>query len=385
MNNRELISALWTRLFQHLQKLFSAVRKITYSIERRLPKRFSTSEQIFFVKRLSFLIMADIPLLESVHMMHEQTNVHRHKEILHTIIEKLANGQSLSNSLKASPGVFSDFGINLISVGETTGVLSENLQYLAQELQKKQSLKRKIIGACVYPIVVVCATVGIVLFLIIYLFPKIMPVFISLHMKLPFSTRVVIGLSNGIRNFGFIVACAGLILSVFSYWFLRKSEKVKHLRDRGLLFLPMFGKLIKSYNLANSMRTLGLLLKSGVAVSDALPTTASISSNRSYKVEFMKAYGLVSRGETVSSSFRNNARLFPEIVVQIVAVGEKSGSLSASLLYLAELYENEVEDYTKNLSNLIEPILMVMMGLVVGFIAVAIITPIYGITQNLHP
>jgi len=93
----------------------------------------------------------------------------------------------------------------------------------------------------------------------------------------------------------------------------------------------------------------------------------------------------VSRGETVSSSFRNNARLFPEIVVQIVAVGEKSGSLSASLLYLAELYENEVEDYTKNLSNLIEPILMVMMGLVVGFIAVAIITPIYGITQNLHP
>ena len=172
---------------------------------------------------------------------------------------------------------------------------------------------------------------------------------------------------------------------VFSYWFLRKSEKVKHLRDRGLLFLPMFGKLIKSYNLANSMRTLGLLLKSGVAVSDALPTTASISSNRSYKVEFMKAYGLVSRGETVSSSFRNNARLFPEIVVQIVAVGEKSGSLSASLLYLAELYENEVEDYTKNLSNLIEPILMVMMGLVVGFIAVAIITPIYGITQNLHP
>lgn len=132
------------------------------------------------------------------------------------------------------------------------------------------------------------------------------------------------------------------------------------------------------------MRTLSLLLKSGVPISDALPITASISSNRSYKREFQKASLSVRRGENVSNSFQSNTALFPDMVVQIVAVGERTGSLPASLLYLSELYETEVDDFTRNLSALIEPLLMVMMGLVVGFIAISIITPIYGITQNLH-
>lgn len=368
----------------NVKKILIVIKNFKNRTRYVTSRSLSISQQIFFIKRLSFLIKANVPLLESITMIYEQTKIRRHKEQLKKVMDKVANGQSLSNSLQAVQGTFSDFSINIISVGEVTGVLSENLIYLADELQKKQILRRKIISACVYPVIVVCATFGIVLFLIIYLFPKIIPVFSSLQMKLPLSTRIVIALSNGIRHFGFYILGATFLLGVVFLWSIKRSEKIKDIRDATTLHLPLFGKLIKSYNLTNSMRTLSLLLKSGVPISDALPITASISSNRSYKREFQKASLSVRRGENVSNSFQSNTALFPDMVVQIVAVGERTGSLPASLLYLSELYETEVDDFTRNLSALIEPLLMVMMGLVVGFIAISIITPIYGITQNLH-
>jgi len=381
MNTKKTITKLMSEC---VQKVLVLIKNFIRKTDRLLSRNLSISEQIFFIKRLSFLMKADIPLLESITMVHEQTKIRRHREIFKKVMDRVANGQSLSNSLRATEGAFNDFSTNIISAGEEAGVLSENLAYLAEELQKKQALKRKIISACVYPVIVVCATVGIVLFLIIYLFPKIMPVFTSLQIKLPLSTRIVIALSDGIRQFGFYIVGTGLLLLVVCVVALKKYEKIKDIRDAGSLRLPLFGKLIKSYNLANSIRTLSILLKSGVPVSDALPITASISSNRFYKREFHKASLSVRRGETVSNSFRGNSVLFPDMVVQIVAVGERSGSLPASLLYLSELYEGEVDDVTRNLSSLVEPLLMVVMGLVVGFIAISIITPIYGITQNLH-
>jgi type IV pilus assembly protein PilC len=384
MNDMNIIQLIIKSVSRYAKKALVLIKNFIYETEKLFPRNFSISEQIFFIKKLSFLMKADVPLLESITMVYEQTTIRRHKEILKRVMDRVANGQSLSNSLRDAKGIFNDFSINILSAGEEAGVLSENLAYLAEELQKKQALKRKIISACVYPVIVVCATVGIVLFLIVYLFPKIIPVFSSLQMKLPLSTRIVIAVSEGIRHYGFYIVGVGLLLLVICGIALKKYEKIKDIRDAGALRLPLFGKLIKSYNLANSIRIFSLLLKSGVPVGDALPITASISSNRFYKREFQNASLSVRRGETVSNSFRGNPTLFPDMVVQIVAVGERSGALPASLLYLSELYEAEVEDITKNLSSLVEPLLMIVMGLVVGFIAISIITPIYGITQNLH-
>jgi type IV pilus assembly protein PilC len=149
--------------------------------------------------------------------------------------------------------------------------------------------------------------------------------------------------------------------------------------------LPLIGPVIQNYNLANITRNLGLLLKSGVPIAETLNITTKITSNLVYKAELGKISHTTNRGQKISFYFSNNKELFPDILVQVVSVGEQSGHLSDSLIYLSELYESEVENFTKNLTNTIEPILMIIMGAIVGLIAVSIITPIYSITQNLTP
>jgi len=176
-------------------------------------------------------------------------------------------------------------------------------------------------------------------------------------------------------------------LAVFLVVFLvvhKKSRPIRHFFDRMLLRLPMLGQVVQQFNIANSSRTLGLLLKSGVRLGDALSITSDTTKNLVYKKHYQELQSVVDRGEKISLHLSKYTAVFPDMFGHMVAVGEKSGTLSDTLVYLSEMYEGEVDDFTKNISTLIEPALMVVMGLVVGFIAISIITPIYGITQNLH-
>lgn len=365
----------------HINKALAEIKKAN---NKTSSGRLSIKDQAFFIKRLSFLIKAGIPILESLHMIKDQTRSKNQIKILEKIIEDVSEGQSLSRSLSKYKKMFGEFSINIISFGEETGILSENLEYLADELQKRQALRKKIVGAFIYPAVVTLATLGITAFLMIYLFPKITPVFASLHAKLPLSTRIVIFLSNFVRNNGLSIF---LVITLFVITFIllmKKSEKFNFLFDKYILKIPVIGETIKNYNLANSSRTLGLLLKSGITVSDAIPITSKTSGNLVYKQGFSEMSESINKGEKMSVYLIKRKDIFPEVLSQIVSVGEKSGSLSSSLIYLSEMYESEVDDFTKNISNVIEPVLMIFMGVLVGFIAISIITPIYGITQNLH-
>lgn len=346
--------------------------------------KLSTKEQTLFAKRLSFLIKANVPLLESLSMLREQTTSRSYAQVLDVVINDVSNGQFLSKSLSKFKNTFGDFAINIIKVGESSGILSENLEYLADELKKKQMLRKKVISAFVYPAVIVLATIGITVFLMVYLFPKIMPIFNSLNMHLPITTRIVIAVSNFLRQDGFLFFLGIVVFVFISIFIIKTFGIVRFYFDRGVLRLPVIGKMIKYYNLANGTRTLGLLLKSGMTLTEALPITALTTKNLVYKREFIILGRAVGRGEKISTHLKKNPGAFPDVLPQMVAVGERSGNLSNTLVYLSELYDNEVDDLAKNLSSLIEPILMVFMGILVGFIAVSIITPIYGITQNLH-
>ncbi|OGI57131.1 hypothetical protein A3B85_03305 [Candidatus Nomurabacteria bacterium RIFCSPHIGHO2_02_FULL_37_13] len=347
--------------------------------------RMSIKEQTFFVKRLSFLIKAGVPVLESLAMIQEQTRKKSHVLILKTIIADVSRGQDLSASLAKFRKTFGDFSINIISFGESTGMLSDNLEYLASELKKKDALRKKIISAFIYPIIITIATIGITGFLMVYLFPKIMPVFSSLHIILPLSTRIVIFLSNFLNHHGLILIAGLIILVVIIIITLKKSEMFHFNFDKIIMKIPMIGNVIKNYNLANSTRTMGLLLKSGITLGETLSITTKVSGNLVYKEEFKSMAEIVNRGERMSVYLTTSRNLFPDILTQIISVGERSGNLSNSLIYLSELYETEVDDFTKNLSSMIEPVLMIIMGILVGFIAISIITPIYSITQNLQP
>ena len=345
---------------------------------------FSLKEQTFFFKRLSFLINASIPLLESLAVLREQSMSRRHARMYDQIVSDVESGKTLSKAFSKFPNVFSEFSLSIVKVGEQSGALSQNLSYLADELRKKQVLKRKIVGAFIYPGLITLATLGITAFLMLYLFPKIIPVFTSLHASLPFTTRTVMAISIFMQQWGVWLALALAALFIVFVIILRKSSAVHLLFDRVCLRVPVLGSVLQYYNLSNACRTLGLLLKSGVSLSEALPITADATPNLVYKGHYAALSSVVDRGDRMSAHLKKYGAYFPHILSHMVAVGERSGTLSETLLYLAELYDHEVEEFTKNLSTLMEPALMVFMGVLVGFIAISIITPIYGITQSLH-
>jgi type II secretory pathway component PulF len=364
---------------------FVRVAELNARLEERTTPRLSTKEQMLFVKRLAFLVNASVPILESLHMVSEQSKSRRYNRVMKSVIADVTNGLSLSRSFERFPHVFGDFGINIIRIGETSGTLSQNLEYLAEELKKAETLKKKILGAMVYPAVITVATLAITAFLVLYLFPKIMPVFTSLKMELPLSTKIVIAVSTFLQAYGLVtlaIVAGALVVLVFV---IRKSPQIRYVFDTWIMRMPIVGEVIRYYNLATATRTLGLLLRSGVTLAEALPLTADTTKNLVYKEQYRLLADAVLRGERISNYLFKKPSLFPAMTSQMIAVGERSGNLSDTLVYLSSLYEAEVDDFTKNLSSLVEPALMVIMGVLVGFVAISIITPIYGITQHLKP
>ncbi len=345
---------------------------------------FSVKEQTHFIKRFSFLIRAGVPVSECLLILRQQAVSRGHALVLDKIIEDISNGRSLSKSFAKFPKYFNNFAVYIIKVGESTGMLDQTLSYLADELKKKQALRRKVVGAFIYPAIITVATLGITVFLMVYLFPKIMPIFTSLNIKLPLSTRIVIILSTFFQKWWLAVFALIALFIVAVKIILDKNLKFHYIFDRTILRVPAIGNVVKHYNIANGSRTLGLLLKSGITIRDALPITAETTTNLVYKKQWSALAEVVNRGEPLAATLLKMNALFPDIFGHMISVGEKSGTLSDTLVYLSELYETEVDEFTKNLSTVIEPVLMVAMGLIVGFIAISIITPIYSITQNLH-
>lgn len=345
---------------------------------------FSTKKQTFFAKRLSFLIRAGVPMLESIHVIKEQTKSKGEIKIFERIIADVSNGQTLSGSLARFKNVFGNFAINVIKAGENSGTLIDNLNYLADELKKKEMLRKKIMGAMLYPIIVTVATFGVTGFLTVYIFPKIIPIFQSLNAKLPLSTKIIMYITDVIRNDGLYIFL-GLALFIFGIVMLiKKVPTVRFFYDGFLLRIPIFGPIVMNYNLTNTMRTLGLLLRSGISLTEALIVTSETTDNVRYKDAFKTISGGVMKGKTLSELIHKYPNIFPSMLTHMISIGEKSGNLSNTLIYLSEFYEHEFDDQTKNLSSTIEPILMIIMGIMVGFVAISVITPIYEITNSIH-
>ncbi len=344
--------------------------------------KISVQEKILFVKNLAVMTKAGMPILDSLRLLQKQTKSRSMKKILEQISGDIANGQFLSTSMERYVNIFGDFTVNIIRVGEASGILYENLNYLAEELKKKQELKRKILGALIYPIIVVIATLSITGFLTIYIFPKILPIFKSLNVNLPITTKILIAVSDFLIVYG-VHVIIGIVTAIILGWLILKISTIKFLTHRLVTYLPLFGNISQSYNMANFCRTLGLLLKSDIKVVEALSITANTLTNQVYKKE-LKAISLeIAGGEEISKHLGKKSHLFPPMLSQLIAIGETTGNLSDTLLYLSEFYENKVDEVTKNLSTILEPVLMIVMGAIVGFIALSIITPIYEVTQGL--
>jgi len=344
--------------------------------------KISLQDQIIFAKHLAIMLQAGMPILDSLTMLKKQQAKSKTLfRVLNQLITDVDRGQFLSTSLDQYRQIFGNLFINVVRVGEASGTLPENLNYIVEELQKRQSLGRKIKGAMVYPIIVLIAVFAIVGILIFVVFPKILPLFKSLRIKLPLATSLLLSSYTFIsKNWIFIIL--GVFVVFVGSWLLLKNKKVKFYYDSILLKLPFIGTIVTNVNMANLTRTLSLLLKSGVKIVDSLDTTANSLSNLVYQKELKKVAVEITGGGQISEYLLKRPDLFPILLSQMIEVGENTGNLTQTLLYLNNFYETEVDEITKNLSTILEPLLLIIMGVIVGFVAIAIITPIYSITQS---
>ncbi len=370
----------------------------THTTERSVPKhvpvmavlrtgkpillRVSVRDKIIFAKHLSVMLDAGIPLRESLVVLQEQLAQSSLRYILETAIASVDEGIPLSTSLGKFPQIFDVFFTNTISIGESSGTLPSSLRYLVTQLEKADELRGKIRSALFYPCIVLLGAFGIGAYLAFYLLPKLLPIFVSLRVTLPPTTRALLVSSQWLQR-NWILFLFGIVLMGFAMFFLSRIARVASLTERLILAFPVFGSLVRNIQTAKCTRILGTLLQSGVKIVPALSLTANSLDHLVYRKAFLSIAAAVERGETIGSVLKTHERLFSRTTVSMVGVGERTGKLPESLLALAEFTEREVDNATRNLSTLIEPLTLLGVGLLVGFIAISIITPIYQLTQGI--
>ena len=345
-------------------------------------KGVSLEEKALFSKHLAVMLRAGMPVLEALQISRTSTEG-KLKKIIIKVESSVASGHSLSDSFAEYPNVFSKLFINVTKAGESSGTLIENLENLAEGLQKEKILLGKVKGALLYPVIVLIATFGLGMVLSFVVLPKITPLFDGLQMDLPTSTKFLIAFSDIIQQHGALLFW-GIIISVtFFLWIVRRAfmRPVTHWL---MLNIPILRDLIRYSNLARFSRTLGMLLKSGVNIDEALDITRTTVGNFYFQRALNAVNLRVSRGVKLADALAEYKDLFPLLFVRMIHVGEESGNFEEGLFYLSELYEDEVDTSTKSLSTALEPALLIFIGLVVGFLALSIITPIYNVTGNIQ-
>ncbi len=339
-------------------------------------------ERVLFARHLSVGIKAGMSLQDSLKLILKQTKSSAFKEVLNSLLSDTANGMFLSAAMDKYAGIFGQLFINIVRVGEQSGTLTENLSYLAGELKKKQELISKVRGALIYPAVIFCATIGIVATLMIGVFPKILPVFSNLKITLPITTRILIATTHFVTSYTLWIALAVIAVIIF-FMVISRYEWYKHGWCHFLLRIPVVGGIAVKVNMASISRVLGLLLRSGTQIIEAVNITADALDNRVYRHEMRTAGETLRRGDFFSIYLARSPKLFPPVFTNMVQVGENTGNLTENLQYLSEFYEEDVDEVLKNLNSIIEPFLLLFMGLLVGFMALSVITPIYQISQTL--
>ncbi|MCD4705247.1 type II secretion system F family protein [bacterium] len=335
-----------------------------------------------FAKHLSVMLKAGLNIVEAIEITKEQASG-KFKKVLSKILSSLNAGQSLAESFKRHQRVFSSMFVNIVGAGEISGNLEENLTNIAEQLEKERQLKEKIKGAMLYPAVVLGATFILGITMSFLVLPKITPLFEGLKVDLPFSTRALIWFSALVREQAIILFSGSIGFFILMVW-LAKAKFSQPVTHRMLLKIPIIGKLTQQSNLARFCRSLGTLLKSGLNIDEALEVTKITVDNYYFRKALSKISNSLGKGVRLSTQLAKFEQYFPKLVTRMISVGEETGKLEESLLFLADFYELEADNTTKSLSTAIEPILLIFIGLVVAFLALSIITPIYQITGNIR-
>lgn len=356
--------------------IFAKKIKLTDYIPSFL-QRIKLEEKMNFARNTAVMVGAGLALTKALEVMTRQTENEKFKKIIMSMAETIKRGKTFAEALGEFPAVFPKYFQEMVRAGEKSGKLEGSLKLVAMQLKKDYTLRRKVKSAMMYPLIIIIAMIGIGILMLIYVVPTLIQTFDELKVELPLSTRVVVFISQSLLQSGIFVLIGSILIGYGAFRFFSTALGKKYL-NWAFIHAPVIRGINQKFNSARTCRTLSSLLSSGVDVLEALSITRGVLQNLYFQRVLDDARERIQKGETISKAFLSQ-EYFPPLVGEMMAVGEETGELSGMLLRLSAFYESEVSAATKDLSTIIEPLLMIIIGIVVGFFAVSMVSPMYNL------
>ena len=361
-------------------------RMILVSV-REAPKSFNisfgggikTRDVVIFTRQFSTMINAGLPLVQSLNILAQQTENKALQTVTKAVVYDVEAGNTLADALDKHPKAFTKLYVNMVAAGEAGGILDTILMRLATFLEKNDALVRKVKGAMVYPAVIISVAVIAIAVLLIFVIPTFASMFASVNMELPLPTRVVMGASDFLIRFWYFII-GGAVLLVFAFRQYYNTADGRKQIDGALLRAPVLGDLLRKSAVSRFTRTLGTLISSGVSILDGLEITAKTAGNRVIHDAVMQSRQSIAGGETIAGPLQDS-KVFPPMVISMISVGEQTGGLDEMLSKIADFYDAEVDVAVSALLSLMEPIMIVVLGVVVGGMVVAMYLPIFDMVN----
>jgi type IV pilus assembly protein PilC len=357
-------------------------RSLGMDIDFEFLHRIKTMDKISFARNISGMLEAGLSLSRALSVIERQTKNKKLKRIYKNLNTSISGGKTFNESLALEPKVFSTLFVSMVKAGEEGGTLAESLKHLALQMEKTYQIQKKVKGAMIYPAVILAVMFVIGILMMILVVPNLAKTFKDLGTELPISTKIVIGISDFASNH-YILLILIIAAIITAFYYALKTSIGKKALDYAAINTPVISSIVVESNAARTTRTLSSLLSSGVDLVSAVHITGEVMQNSYYKSVLTRTEKVVERGDPISTIFTQEEKLYPVFVGEMMSVGEETGKLASMLMGVATFYENEVEQKTKDMSTVVEPFLMVFIGIAVGFFAVSMITPMYSVMNNI--
>jgi type IV pilus assembly protein PilC len=331
---------------------------------------------VIFTRQFSTMINSGLPLVQALDILAKQSENKTLQEVTRAVVFDVESGHTVADALRKHPKAFNDLYVNMVAAGEAGGILDTILMRLAVFMEKNDVLIRKVKGAMIYPAVIMSVAAIAITVLLIFVIPVFENMFGSVGLALPLPTRIVIGLSKFLRGWGGLGTVLGIIGSVFAIKNYYKTANGKLVIDRALLKFPVLGDVLRKSAVSRFTRTLGTLISSGVSILDGLEITAKTAGNRVIQDAIMASRSSIAGGDTIAAPLAKS-QVFPPMVISMIAVGESTGGLDEMLAKIADFYDEEVDAAVSGLLSLLEPVMIVFLGIVVGGMVIAMYLPIF--------
>ncbi|MEX0594535.1 MAG: type II secretion system F family protein [Patescibacteria group bacterium] len=347
---------------------------------RLFKKKVPLREKIIFTRQLAVMVKAGLPLTSAIQALRKQTENSKFQEVLDDVIIQVRGGQTLSSIMGKHTDVFPDVYIAVVRAGESTGKLSEVLFTLAQQQEKQAELISKVKGALMYPAVILVALIGVIGLIVFFVLPSLQTIFADFGSELPFTTKLLFSTSTFAQRYYWLIALI-LIALFYLLRFSISKPRGRLVFDRFVLIMPVFGDLTKKVYMANFARTMAMLTQASLPILESIKIVRRTISNKHYDNAFVRISQAVENGQPLSKAIGREP-IFPPMVTQLINLGEQSGELESVLGEISRFYDSEVDNITRNLSALIEPIMLIIMGVGVAFVVTSVLSPIYKLVEN---